>query len=791
MFWSGNLRSYINRNTPLTAAVSNMKSFKATGENKQIVQASLLEQDTIVPFETKNVAPGLMQQISEEKIKKEIVKSFEKKYAGLKEALKSTMNNQDITLDYSISSNRASHDEDRNYYDPIRSYFTSHSEFNSDGKISSYFKNSDEDKFYKRLYNFEKNELENLKNQILEDIEARIESITPMLNIDSKALDSLAKDYVAHYEDLHSTVRSFANQKSVFDVNYLQTLIKQPKLADSKMYLPIDAVEKTKLNNMGQVLTKMGAMDLLKKQIDKQYNNRSVFDLEASTISELGPAIVFGIREAADVQGISINRSKRKIFNVFVKSTLIHEVGHMLGLGHNFKANIYPKKGSVPNFEFEDIIDDNGKILYRGLRSMKNDNMTNYTTVMGYKHPLTTVYTDYEDIRPGPHDTLVLEYLYNGRYPVVPSDTCNEIDGCDVKDYSWVYLKEDGLILEENIVNGKKMKLAYFPACNDSTASMGSDPLCNRHDRGYDPETVMESYLYNYRRNLTSSLYAFDDSIKGGHYQYMENYLWQNSLTTFSRTRTFYDYMRQTFRSEISNVISKPGEKGSKNLMEFSTSCLDEDDKRGYTPNKDWLEAFEEKPDLRKYCRAVNKMISEFESFLTLPSPDSTVIDYDKAYHTASILTGDAKSNMGSIYGRWKELSRTPIKISALIALTSSNAFTNFRGWLIPIHRYSREDARYLVSTLYAKEFSKTIASTVDWNLTIANTELDSKTKIGKAVLSLGYLLRKKFRSNDSLAIDPSHLAEIDEQTKFRYSVAIVEVEKRDKKDGSTKGQKI
>ena len=32
-----------------------------------------------------------------------------------------------------------------------------------------------------------------------------------------------------------------------------------------------------------------------------------------------------------------------------VRKTLTHEIGHTLGLAHNFKSNILPKKGDVPN----------------------------------------------------------------------------------------------------------------------------------------------------------------------------------------------------------------------------------------------------------------------------------------------------------------------------------------------------------------------------------------------------------------------------------------------------------
>ncbi|MEO0334970.1 MAG: hypothetical protein AAF202_01155, partial [Pseudomonadota bacterium] len=69
--------------------------------------------------------------------------------------------------------------------------------------------------------------------------------------------------------------------------------------------------------------------------------------------------------------GYSVMEVRRSIF----KDLLLHEIGHMIGLGHNFKENIIPPEGTVPQAEIEK------------LASFNNDEKgyIQMTTVMGYR----------------------------------------------------------------------------------------------------------------------------------------------------------------------------------------------------------------------------------------------------------------------------------------------------------------------------------------------------------------------------------------------------------------------
>ncbi|MDX9731702.1 MAG: hypothetical protein RBT63_08025, partial [Bdellovibrionales bacterium] len=89
---------------------------------------------------------------------------------------------------------------------------------------------------------------------------------------------------------------------------------------------------------------------------------------------DIGPSIVSALAQT----NLSYEEGLRKI----ILELVLHEYGHFLGLGHQFKENILPADGSVPK-----------KYLAELKRDMKN-NMTNSTSVMGYKHPVTELLKD-------------------------------------------------------------------------------------------------------------------------------------------------------------------------------------------------------------------------------------------------------------------------------------------------------------------------------------------------------------------------------------------------------------
>lgn len=590
-------------------------------------------------------------------------------------------------------------------------------------------------------------------NRAIIDAQKRLKTIAPMLT-NEKALDSLSMDAWKQMTQLNQMGQARGQMKELMNADFLQRLIGQPMLAQSMGSFPTkDAAGFRYMNEHGASLSRAELREKLVEATENHYSGNA-FDYDRSFA---------GVAFQWNAAMANKNINKFSAVRALTKDILLHEVGHMLGMGHNFKENILPERGTVP-----------AKYLdgEKGLVAKANHDLTNYTTVMGYKNGVTDVLTKYEDLAPGPNDTLVLRYLYNNEYPVFP------LDAKDSDDYKFVKLEEDGIMEKQVDLGGRAYRLAFFPSCNDVEASFGVDPYCNRWDRGYDAKTLVKNYFEDYKGNLTSQLYAFANNIKGGSYWYNEYYLWMKSLSTFGRVRVFYDYMRQKYENELSSVLSVGGQSRIQNLLDFSQVCKSDN---GAAVNKQLADLFADpkNAELKNLCEATGIMFEELKTIMELPGPDSTKLNYFDSYASSSVFGGDARPSYSRFYGSWTEIARNPLKISALYTLTSPYPFVNLGGWLLPVDRFSRFDGSYLLNTFYPKEFSQAIASTVDYNLAFANTSLEPRTKIGRSVLALGYFLMFNYQSNDPLSIDQSAVKNVRDQTLFDYNFVAIEVERK------------
>ncbi|HMN68637.1 MAG TPA: hypothetical protein PKC28_08865 [Bdellovibrionales bacterium] len=586
--------------------------------------------------------------------------------------------------------------------------------------------------------------------------------------------EKMAEDMVAMTNRLNLTAGQIGTLDKIYTPDYLQRLIKMPTLQESLSRMPV--VDKARLDKMiaqGSALSNEEMIAMLQSETAPTRTGRSSFCTERRLFEQAN----------AYAQGIAAgNIDKTSAVRGLVKDLLLHEVGHMLGMGHNFKENILPEPGSVPNVS--KAVGLKGDFTLAKLQAQARDGFKNYTTVMGYKDGVMDVIMDYDDLHPGPGDILSLEYLYNQRYPIYPLNAKGE------GDFEFAKLTANGEIVE-NIQkkNGKgqtvQYRPTYFPSCNDWTASVGTDPYCARWDRGYNASTIVKNHFENYRGNLTAQLMAFSDSVKGGNFWSQEYYLWYKSLTTFSRVRSFYDYMRQKYDADIRKLVDSGSEKGLRNLLEFSETCTKMAAKE--TPENAQLKAlFEAKPELADLCVAGGLMINELSQLMQLPGKDYTKVDYFNNYVSGGMTGGDARNSYEKAFGTWKELARIPIKMSAVLTLTSPNAFAFQRGWATPIARYSRADGGYHLSTLYAKQYSSAVAAGAEMNLNLGNSKLDQSTSIGRTILAMGYYLANTWRSNDVLMAGAPFVNNIREQTQFRYSYAIIEVTKEKEEEETT-----
>ncbi len=450
-------------------------------------------------------------------------------------------------------------------------------------------------------------------------------------------------------------------------------------------------------------------------------------------------------------------RTYPQMLESVVMSLSVHEFGHFIGLGHQFKENIVPESGTVPEKYVKD----------QAAKATAKAEFSNFTSVMGYQSGRTEMMIEAKDVKPGPHDSLVLQYLYNGKYPTFEKGQ---------SDFTFRDIPESGRIPEFTKVDGKQVRTAYFPACNDIEASLGADPFCNRWDRGSSAVDIVNSYFDLMNDNLLTNLYSLAGG-SGDSYS-AENRMWYVALDNFSRTRMFYDEMRRRLRSEphlkpLWNQLrtDKDG------LFEFSKACMQADPTDPKQVNSETLRAIFADKKIVDLCRANFAVLEEFRFFLNLPESDYTKIDHNNRYVSSGYLAGDVIQSYSHIFGSWYQLSNLALKISAMYTLTSANSYILWGG-ITHNPYYDNEENRFLYRTLYPSKYTKLIADTVQNNMRFAATGKDDTTTIGRTVLATGsYIPWQRVTSNDSARLPREYNDLLDQQTQFKFSMVAILVD--------------
>lgn len=460
---------------------------------------------------------------------------------------------------------------------------------------------------------------------------------------------------------------------------------------------------------------------------------------------DIGPGIVAGLTNS----GVSFEEGLYKV----IHELWLHEFGHMIGLGHQFKENILPDDGSVPK---------------KYLDKLKKDaahSHTNSTSVMGYRHPVTEILEDPAAIAPGPQDMLTLRYLYNQEYATFRR-------GSDDEEFTFEKVPASGVIPSAN-PDKPQFATSYFPQCNDFDASFGADPYCNRFDRGSDAESIVKNYFDDLNANMVSRIYAFTDS-RGGNTEEAESYLWWKSLTTLGRIRTFYDHMRQKFEPEIRTISDS-----DRDLYEFSRVCT------GEIEGSSLLRGiFKTKPELKELCKVNRMAVREMMNLMTIPGPDRSRMNWDRAVTPGGLTGGDADVDYSRIWGTHTALSVMPLKLSAMNALTTPYPWVMLGGWMFPVPRYSGADGLFSYSTMFPLEFTEAFASAVEKNLKLSSSMGNSAT-MGMIITSMGQLIDQQSWANDSTRMPKDFIENIRNQTSFRLSMKAVLLQMKTREDKS------
>lgn len=601
-------------------------------------------------------------------------------------------------------------------------------------------------------------------------------------NARQKLHNTIHEDFLGHVANFKDFSSRYRDTSEIFNADMAQKTLSMPTLKQSQGHLPDEVLEylfdKQLLNSELSHNDLVQAFTHAAMGFSQSHSSSagSVFDMDY-TLEAVLDGWSMGLAYAHEA-GITHEKAARTV----VKKLLLHEVGHMIGMGHNFKENILPARGTVPNKYLDGYTDEKTGQQFPGLETRAKRNMTNFSTVMGYKNGLTQILIPYDEMNVGPNDILVLEYLYNSRYPVYPVNSTGE------EDFSFVNLKAEthGEIRPVSVdSNGKQYHAAFFPSCNNFDSWLRRDPYCSMWTRGYNAVTIMENNFNDLKSNLLSRLNAFTNTVRGQNPRRAEAMLWGRSLMTMSRARVFYDYMRQKYHSVLNDYVFRSGGENVDRILDFSQTCQDIYYGRPAT-NAKLAPMFEQNAELTELCVANHIMMTELENLLQLPGKDWTVVNHEDFAAPASVFGGDINYNdlFQRFWGTWTELARLPLKVPALYALTTPFPFFSYYGWVIPIHRFSGEDGSYHTSSLYPQEYTSAISAATEMNMNLGGTSLDPNTSMGRTILMLGYLMNNTYYSNDVFSLHTPFINNIRRQAEFRYrwSYILVTRQKDDSK---------
>ncbi len=194
-----------------------------------------------------------------------------------------------------------------------------------------------------------------------------------------------------------------------------------------------------------------------------------------------------------EIEASALQSCMSKLIPEKFMATLVHELGHSLGLRHNFKGSSDKKNF----FNKEEV-----KELY-GLE-MNDLDLPRSSSTMDY------VRSEQDRLFfPGHYDIAAIRYGYTNEVELKSNqERPNTLGGKYLDISENMDLKADGGIA--TIVSNSGETLRDFGFCTDAKASLGIDPMCARHDFGTSPEESVNDIINSYWENFALWSFRYD-----------------------------------------------------------------------------------------------------------------------------------------------------------------------------------------------------------------------------------------------------------------------------------------